>query len=125
MVPPAAITTSTCSKKWTAQQAFEMATLRGARAVGLEKEIGSLEIGKRADLVIVQADAPHAVPMYNVYSQLVYALKGSDVRHVIINGRVLVKNRRVLSVDLPTVLNKAEEYRRAVAASVKALAQVP
>jgi 5-methylthioadenosine/S-adenosylhomocysteine deaminase len=109
----------------TAQQAFEMATLRGARAVGLEKEIGSLEEGKRADLVIVQADAPHAVPMFNVYSQLVYALKGSDVRHVIINGRVLVRNGRVLSLDMPMVLKKAEEYRKAVAASLKSPASAP
>jgi 5-methylthioadenosine/S-adenosylhomocysteine deaminase len=85
----------------TAEQAFEMATLRGARAVGLEKEIGSLETGKRADMVLVRADAPHAVPMYNVYSQLVYALKGSDVQHVVVNGRIVVRNRRVLTLDMP------------------------
>ena len=104
----------------TAEQAFEMATLRGARAVGLEKEIGSLEAGKRADMVLVRADAPHAVPMYNVYSQLVYALKGSDVDHVVVNGRVVVRDRRVLTLNMPEVLKKAAEYRRAVAASLAA-----
>jgi 5-methylthioadenosine/S-adenosylhomocysteine deaminase len=109
----------------TAEQAFEMATLRGARAVGLEKEIGSLETGKRADMVLVRADAPHAVPMYNVYSQLVYALKGSDVQHVVVNGRIVVRNRRVLTLDMPAVLRKAEEYRRAVAASVAGSAAAP
>ena len=78
----------------SAEQAFEMATMRGARAVGLEKEIGSLEAGKRADLIFVRTDAPHATPMYNVYSQLVYALKGSDVQHVMVNGRMVVRDRR-------------------------------
>jgi 5-methylthioadenosine/S-adenosylhomocysteine deaminase len=92
--------------------------VRGARAVGLEKDIGSLEAGKRADMVLVRADAPHAVPMYNVYSQLVYALKGSDVQHVVVNGKVVVRNRRVLTLDMPLVLKKAEEYRRAVSASL-------
>ena len=103
----------------TAEQVFEMATLRGARAVGLEKEIGSLETGKRADFVFVRTDAPHATPMYNVYSQLVYALKGSDVQHVIVNGRVVVRDRQVLTLNVPQVLQKAAEYRKAVAASVR------
>jgi 5-methylthioadenosine/S-adenosylhomocysteine deaminase len=102
----------------SAEQAFEMATLRGARALGMEKEIGSLEPGKRADLAMVRADGPHAVPMYNVYSQLVYALKGADIRHVIVNGRIVVRDRQVLTLKMPEVFKKAEEYRRAVAASV-------
>lgn len=102
----------------TAEQSFEMATIRGARVLGMEKEIGSLEAGKRADIAVVRLDAPHAVPMYNVYSQLVYALKGSDVQHVIVNGRVVVKNRRVLTLSMPQVLAKAAEYQRAVAASI-------
>jgi 5-methylthioadenosine/S-adenosylhomocysteine deaminase len=76
-------------------------------------------------MVLVRADAPHAVPMYNVYSQLVYALKGSDVQHVVVNGRIVVRNRRVLTLDMPAVLRKAEEYRRAVAASVAGSAAAP
>ena len=102
----------------TAEQAFEMATIRGARALKLDKEIGSLEAGKRADLAFIRTDAPHAVPMFHVYSQLAYALKGSDVQHVFVNGRLVVRNRRLLTVDLPQVLAKAAEYQRAVAASV-------
>jgi 5-methylthioadenosine/S-adenosylhomocysteine deaminase len=101
-----------------ALQAFEMATIRGARALGLEKEIGSLEAGKRADLVVVDTGAPHAVPMYNVYSQLVYAIKGSDVRHVVVNGRLVVKDRRVLTLNVPQIVEKAAEYQRAIAASL-------
>lgn len=107
----------------TAERAFEMATIRGARALGLEKEIGSLEPGKQADAVFIRINSPHAVPMYNVYSHLVYALKGSDVDHVIINGRIVLKNRHVLSLDVPQVLAKAAEYQRAVANSVKAVNQ--
>lgn len=109
----------------TAEQAFEMATLRGARAVGLEKEIGSLEPGKRADVVVVNADAPNAVPIYNVYSHLVYALKGADVGQVIVNGRVVVRDRRVLTLNMPQVLKKAREYQRAVALSVAGAASLP
>ena len=63
-----------------AEAAVEMATIRGARALGMEKEIGSLESGKRADLISIRLDRPNAVPLYDVYSQMVYALKGEDVR---------------------------------------------
>jgi 5-methylthioadenosine/S-adenosylhomocysteine deaminase len=93
-----------------ATEAFEMATVLGARALGLEKEIGSLEAGKRADLITVRLDAPHAVPLYNVYSQLVYALKASDVRDVMVNGRLIVSDRRMLTLDAARVLAKAREY---------------
>ena len=65
-----------------AKQALEMATIGGARALHLEKQIGSLEVGKKADLILVDINGPHATPMYNVYSQLVYAMKGADVRTV-------------------------------------------
>ena len=101
-----------------AEQAFEMATVRGARAVGLDKEIGSIEAGKRADLIFVRANVPHGVPMYNVYSHLVYALKGSDVRHVIINGRVVVRNRTVLTLNAAQVLAKAAEYQKLIQKSL-------
>lgn len=100
-----------------AQQAFEMGTVRGARALGLQTEIGSLEPGKRADWIAVQTSAPHAMPMYNVYSQLVYALKGSDVRHVMVNGRLIVQDRKLLTLGLPEITRKALELRRGVQAS--------
>jgi 5-methylthioadenosine/S-adenosylhomocysteine deaminase len=99
--------------------AFEMATMGGARVLGLEKEIGSLETGKRADLIAVDLNAPNAVPLYDVYSQLVYALKGSNVQDVIVNGRVVVRDKRCLTLDASAVIAKAREYGIAVAKSVK------
>ena len=71
-----------------------MATIRGARALGMEKEIGSLEAGKRADLIMVRIDRPHAVPLYDAVSQMVYALKARDVRDVMVNGKPVVRDGR-------------------------------
>lgn len=102
-----------------ARQAVEMATIQGARAIGMENEIGSLEAGKRADLITVSLGEPHAVPMYNVYSQLVYALKSSDVRHVMINGKIVLRNRKSLAIDSAAVLAKAVEYQRKIQASLR------
>lgn len=103
----------------TAKQAFEMATINGARALGMEKLIGSLEPGKRADLISIDLDAPNAVPMYDVYSQLVYSLKGSNVIDVVVNGREVVRDKRCLTLDQAAVVAKAKEYGIQVAASVK------
>jgi 5-methylthioadenosine/S-adenosylhomocysteine deaminase len=103
-----------------AEAALEMATIRGARALGMEKEIGSLEPGKRADLISIRLDRPHAVPLYNVYSQMVYALKGSDVEDVMVNGRLLVKDARPLTLNAAEIEARAREYRRKVEASLKA-----
>ncbi len=103
----------------TAKQAFEMATIGGARALGMEKEIGSLEAGKRADLISIDLDAPNAVPMYDVYSQLVYSLKGSNVIDVVVNGREVVKDKHCLTLDQAAIVAKAREYGLKVAASVK------
>ena len=94
-----------------AREALEMATIRGARAIHQDKEIGSLEAGKRADLIIIDMDSTHQTPLYNVYSQLVYATKASDVETVIIDGRVVMMNRRVLTIDERSVRAKANEYR--------------
>jgi 5-methylthioadenosine/S-adenosylhomocysteine deaminase len=102
-----------------AAQAFEMATIGGARVLGMEKEIGSLENGKRADLIAVDLNAPNAVPLYDVYSQLVYALKGSNVLDVIVNGRPVVRDKRCLTLDSEAVIAKAREYGLKVAASVR------
>jgi 5-methylthioadenosine/S-adenosylhomocysteine deaminase len=95
-----------------ARQAFEMATLGGARVLGLEKEIGSIEPGKRADMIFIKVDQPHSLPMYDVYSQLVYALKASDVATVMVNGRVVVRNRKVLTLDSASILTKARKRGR-------------
>jgi 5-methylthioadenosine/S-adenosylhomocysteine deaminase len=101
-----------------ADQAIAMATIGGARVAGLEKEIGSLEAGKRADLIVLRLDRPHAVPLYNVYSQIVYALKGSDVQDVAVNGKPIVRDGRSLTLDPAVVLSKAKEYGARVSASL-------
>jgi 5-methylthioadenosine/S-adenosylhomocysteine deaminase len=102
-----------------ATTALEMATIRGARALGLEKEIGSLETGKRADLIMVRLDRPNAVPLYDAISQMVYALKADDVRDVMVNGRPVVRDAKILTLDESAILAKAQEYQAKVSASLK------
>ena len=102
-----------------ARQALEMATIGGARALGMEKEIGSLEVGKRADMIVVSLREPNAVPMYDAYSQMVYALKGADVQDVIVNGRIVVRDKHALTLDRAMILQKARAYGQQVALSVK------
>jgi 5-methylthioadenosine/S-adenosylhomocysteine deaminase len=98
-------------KTLTAEQAFEMATIRGARALDLNKITGSIENGKRADIVIVDLDSLHQTPMYNIYSHLVYATKASDVRTVIINGRVVMLDRALLTLNESAIKRDANAYR--------------
>ncbi len=102
-----------------ATTALEMATIRGARALGLEKEIGSLEIGKRADLIAVRLDRPNAAPLYDAISQMVYALKAADVRDVMVNGKSVVRDGKIQTLDEAAILAKAAEYRMRVSASLK------
>jgi 5-methylthioadenosine/S-adenosylhomocysteine deaminase len=102
----------------SAQEAFEMATIRGARALHLEKEIGSIEKGKRADLVIVDLDDLNQTPYYNIYSDLVYAAKAGDVRTVIIEGRVVMRDRRLLTLNEETIKADARRYRERIVQSV-------
>lgn len=102
-----------------ARQAVEMATVHGARAIGLEKEIGSLEAGKCGDMIVVSLKDAHAAPLYDVYSQLVYALKGSDVREVFVNGRLIVKDRHSLTLRPQEILLKAAEYHGKILSSLR------
>ena len=101
-----------------AEQAFAMATITGARALHLDKIIGSLESGKRADMIAISLSSAHAVPIYNVYSQLVYALKASDVTDMMVNGRFIVRDRKMLTLDAPSILRKASEYQEKVKQSL-------
>jgi len=101
-----------------AKAVVEMATIDGARALHMEKEIGSLEAGKKADLILISLDEPNAVPMYDVYAQIAYSLKGSDVETVVIGGRVVMRGRKLLTIDEPAVLEKAREYGKSVKASL-------
>ncbi|MEP6925814.1 MAG: amidohydrolase [Pyrinomonadaceae bacterium] len=110
--------TSGDPKVVTAEQAFEMATIRGARALHLEKEIGSLETGKRADLVIVDFDSLHQIPAYNLYSTLVYATKANDVRTVIIEGKTVMLNRSLLTLNEKVISLKTANLRQKVLQSL-------
>jgi 5-methylthioadenosine/S-adenosylhomocysteine deaminase len=102
-----------------AKGALEMATIEGARALHMEKEIGSLEVGKKADLVMLNLNVPNAVPMYDVYSQIVYALKASEVETVVVGGKILLKDGKLLTVDEAKAMAKAREYGKKVEASLK------
>jgi len=99
-------------------QAVEMATITGARALHMEKLIGSLEKNKRADMITISLAGAHAVPLYNVYSQMVYALKGSDVTDVMVNGRLIVRDRRMLTLEARPIMFKAAEYQERVKKSL-------
>jgi len=100
-----------------AEDVVAMATIDGARALHMDKQIGSLEAGKKADFVLVNTTAPHATPMYNVYSAIVYSLKSSDVETVAVAGRLLMEDHRMLTLDQPAILKEAAEYRRQLSAS--------
>ena len=93
----------------SAQAVLEMATLGGADALGLGEEIGSVEVGKKADLVLVDVRQPHNSPGHDVYGQLVFSCSSSDVRMVMVDGKIVVEEGRVLVVDEEEVVKKAEE----------------
>ena len=101
-----------------AKAVVEMATIDGARALHMEKEIGSLERGKKADLILIALDAPNAVPMYDIYAQIAYALKASDVETVVIGGRMVMRDRKLLTVDERAAIAKAREYKTKIEASL-------
>ncbi|GEA19506.1 5'-deoxyadenosine deaminase [Moorella sp. E306M] len=90
---------------------FEMATLGGARAVGMEKEIGSLEVGKKADLALVSLAGLHTQPQdgVDVYTQLVYQARGSDVTLTMVDGKIVMEERQLKTIDAGEVRKKASE----------------
>jgi 5-methylthioadenosine/S-adenosylhomocysteine deaminase len=96
----------------------EMATIDGARALHMENEIGSLETGKKADVILIGLDEPNAVPMYDIYAQIAYALKASDVETVMIGGRFVMRDHKLLTVNEEEAMAKAREYKKTVAASL-------
>jgi len=106
-------------KTLPAEQVFEMATVRGARALHLEKLIGSLEVGKRADIVVVDWDDLNQVPFYNYYSHLVYATKANDVRTVVINGQIVMLDRRLLTLNESAIKKDANTYRGKIIESLQ------
>ena len=103
----------------SARQVFEMATIGGARAMHLDHLIGSIEEGKRADLVVIEDGGLHATPHFettglNVYSRLVYAAKSADVRHVVINGKVVMRDRLLQTIDEEAILAQADQVGQEV-----------
>ncbi|MFC1857728.1 amidohydrolase family protein [Thermodesulfobacteriota bacterium] len=93
---------------------LRMATIEGAKAIGLDREIGSLEIGKQADLIIIDTNSPHLTPMYNPISHIVYAAQGPDVRDVIVAGRWIMRDRRLLTLDLGDLLEKVNALSQSI-----------
>ena len=102
-----------------ARTALEMATIDGARALGLDREVGSIETGKRADVITVSMAAARQTPMYDPLSHLVYTTRGDDVRTTIVNGRVLMRDRRVLTLNEAAVLSEARALAEKVRAAVR------
>jgi len=97
-----------------AEAVLEMATLGGARVLGMEGEIGSLAVGKKADVIVVDLERPHLQPVYNVVSQLVYAAGGGDVRDVMIDGKIVMKNRKLLTLNENKILEQAKIWRERI-----------
>ncbi len=102
-----------------ARKALAMATIDGARALGMEALVGSLEAGKRADIITVSMTAARQTPMYDPLSHLVYVTRGDDVKTTIVNGRVLMRDRKVLTLDESRVLSDARALAEKVKAAVR------
>lgn len=107
----------------SAEEALALATIGGARALHMDGEIGSLEEGKRADLIIVDMTSLHQTPRYNIYSHLAYATKASDVRTVVVEGRILMRDRRLLTLDEEDIKRRARRLRERVSRSIAARAR--
>ncbi len=103
----------------TAPELLRMATIDGARALGLDRLVGSLEAGKRADLIVVELEKAHAQPVFDLPSTVVYASRAGDVSLTVVDGRVLFDGRRVLTLDEAKVLAAAKEWRGKVLRSLE------
>lgn len=88
---------------------LRMATIEGAKVLGLDHVTGSLEPGKKADVIILDINKPHLTPMYNPYSHIVYSARGRDVSHSIINGQLVMEDRKLLTIDLDEIMARARE----------------
>jgi 5-methylthioadenosine/S-adenosylhomocysteine deaminase len=97
-----------------AETVCKIATVGGAKVLGLDKFIGSIEAGKKADIILVDMNQPHLTPLYNCYSQLVYATRGADVKTSIINGRIVMRDRKLLTIDVQEAMKNV----RSIAADI-------
>ena len=98
-----------------AQTVVRMATIDGARVLGLGDHVGSLEPGKKADIIVIDIRRPHLIPMYNVYSHLVYAVSGHDVATTIVNGKVLMEDRVLTALDVDAVMEDVNGIAKDIA----------
>jgi 5-methylthioadenosine/S-adenosylhomocysteine deaminase len=94
---------------------LKMATSWGASLLGLEEEIGTLEVDKRADIIVVDLQSPHLVPLYNPLSAIVYSASGADVKDVIVNGRVLLKDRTFCTLDPDEIIERVTGFGKEIA----------
>jgi 5-methylthioadenosine/S-adenosylhomocysteine deaminase len=92
-----------------------MATKGGAAALGMAEVIGSLELGKKADIITIDINQPHLTPMYEPTSHLVYSARGADVRDVIIDGQIVMRDRQLLDVDEQEVMARVREIASRIA----------
>jgi 5-methylthioadenosine/S-adenosylhomocysteine deaminase len=106
-------------KALSAREVLEFATIGGARVLGLAGKIGTLESGKRADIIIIDLQQPRAQPVYSVESAIVYAASGSSVVTTMVDGRVLMRRGELLTVDEKAAIAKAKEYRRSILDSLE------
>jgi len=97
-----------------AKAVLRMATIEGAKVLGLEDKIGSIEVEKCADMIILDMKKPHLTPLYNYYSQIVYSASGSDVSTVIIDGKILMKERRLLNMDIYDIMERVRKIADAI-----------
>jgi len=98
-----------------AETVLRMATSWGAKILGLEKDIGTIEVGKKADIIVVDLNSPHLTPFYNPYSVLVYSASGSDVKDVIVNGKILMKDRKLCTLDPDLIMDRVNHISRKIA----------
>lgn len=97
-----------------AMTVLKASTIEGAKAIGLDREIGSLEIGKQADLIVIDTRKPRLIPLYNAVSHIVYAVNGSDIRDVIVAGKILVRDKKLLTLDLEEILDKVASIGKTI-----------
>lgn len=102
-----------------AKTVVRMATVEGAKTLGMDKITGSLEVGKKADIIVIGLNKPHLTPIYNEYSHLAYAMSGADVDTVVINGKLVMENRRLLTMDENEVMERVNSIALNIKKSIK------
>lgn len=99
-----------------AETALEMATINGARALGIADQVGSLEVGKKADLITIDTDVPHLTPIWSPVATMVFGAQGADVHTVVIDGRIVMRNREILTMDERAIVAEARRRTPEIAA---------